>query len=325
MAVKKEPTIALDSVALTPVTVILGAEGALVDRAVNTLKKKAADAGFGAEVEERVLSGYQKGQLNQWVSPSLFQESKTILLEGAEAAPPQFTEDLEEYLADPLPEVLIILRHRGGNANRKIVQLLDKKKARFVICTELKRDSDKVALIQEEVRASGARMSAAAAQELVSASGKDLYELLGVTRQLLSDHGGGVTEEHVRDHFAGRIEASGFEVAAAIANRQGPRALLLARRAFASKVDPVPIVAVLGMKMRELAKVKSSASPRDLGMPNWKLQQILKEARQWDEESIGEAICLVALADEDVKGGSRDPYGAVEKCIIAISRLKTRS
>lgn len=325
MAAKKEPTISLNKIEAAPVTVVLGSEGALVDRAVTALRKKAASAGFGGELESHLLGSYQKGQLNQWVSPSLFQESKTILLEGGEAAPAFFAEELQDYLDNPSPEVMIVLCHRGGNANRKLLQGLEKRKAQVIICSELKRDGDKLNLLKDEVSACNGKMTAPAAQELVNASGKDLYEMLGACRQLLADHPEGVTEEHVRTHFAGKIEANGFEVAAAVANRQGPRALLLARRAFASKVDPVPLVAVLGMKMRELAKVKSAASPKELGMPSWKVQQIQKEARQWDERSIGDAICLIANADEDVKGGSKDPYGAVEKCIIAISRLKTRS
>lgn len=256
-------------------------------------------------------------------SPSLFEERRLVIIDGIEAAGDGLVSDLSAYLDDPAPDVVLVLRHRGGVQNKRLVDRVKKLGFPILACDPLKSTNDRIRLVEDEARREGGRVSHAAAGALVSAIGSDLHEALGTIRQLVSDYAGTVDEEAVRSYFAGRIDTSGFEVADAVAAGEGPRALVLARRAFASKIDPIVVVAALARKLRDLAKVSvPGIAARDLGMAPWQVDKVRAQMRIWDAESLGKAICLVARADADVKGGSRDAAGAVERCIIEISRVR---
>lgn len=256
-------------------------------------------------------------------SPSLFEERRLVVFDGVEAAGEDLVNELLAYMDAPAPDVVLVLRHRGGVQNKRLVDRIKKTGYPMLASDPLKNTNDRVRLVEDEARRERGRISHAAAAALIAAIGTDLNEALGTVRQLVSDHNGQVDEDAVRSYFVGRIDTTGFDVADAVAAGEGPRALVLLRRAFASKIEPVVVVAALARKLRDLAKVTTPGlSPRDLGMAPWQADKIRSQARMWNAESLGKAICLVARADSDVKGGSRDAPGAVERCIIEISRVR---
>lgn len=312
--------VSLGGLRLAPVILVRGSERALSDRVVSHLRLLARKSDPQVEVTDVLSSEYRPGQLELWASPSLFGDSRLILLDRMETAGDTLVRELGSYLKNPAADVTLVLRHGGGNGGRKVLDLLKKAHALQISCDPLKYDRDKVDLVLDESKRIGGQVTPQAASHIVSAAGKDLFEVLGTTRQLVSDTGGQVTEEDVKDFFEGHEEATAFEVADAVAEGQGPLALLLARRAFASGFDPVPMVAILASKMREIAVVTIPGAK--FPGPPWRADRARKVARKWKPDVLGAAICSVARADVALKTGNGDAQGIVETCIIEISRLR---
>src|SRR5690606_13381949 len=103
-------------------------------------------------------------------------------------------------------------------------------------------------------------------------------------------------------------------------------AVALLRHALDTGLDPVPIVAALALRLRNLAKVAAmrggGPSPRDVGMAPWQVDRARRDLRSWTPEGLATAISAVAQADADVKGETRDPVFAVERAVLTIARSR---
>lgn len=319
-------TIDLRQVHLAPVIVIHGGETAVGDRIVTKVRELARQENPGTELTEITPSTFRPGLINMLTAPSLFEEHRMLIIDGAEQADQTLLAEILAYWEAPADDVILLIRHRGGQKNRQILTQAKRTETPIYWATKPRNVNEIINLVKEEAREKGGTISDRAAQGLVAAIGTDLNEILGTTRQLLADHAGKVGEVVVENHFVGRIDAGGFKIADALADGHGPEALVLTRRAFAStdqtNREPVVIVAALARKFRDLAKVTTPRlNGKELGMAPWQVNKVRAQAKKWDQDGIGRAICLVAQADADVKGASRDPEGAVEKCIIEISRV----
>ena len=278
----------------------------------------------GLEITDVAAADYVAGQLGQWASPSLFQEPRLVIISGVDGAADALTEDLLEYVGNPTPEVSLLLLHAGGAGNRRVVDAIKRGGHPVWSAAAPKNRGDRVRVLRDQLRELNATASDLAVQQLLDGAGGDLHELFGIARQLVADHGGNIEPAHVEAYFRGRVETSGFTVADAMIEGDGPGSVVLARRAFASGVPPVMVVAALAKTWRDVAKVQApELAPSDLGMAPWLARKARERARLWSGRQAGAAICLVARADEDVKGASRDARGAVEKCLIEISRLRS--
>ena len=81
----------------------------------------------------------------------------------------------------------------------------------------------------------------------------------------------------------------------------------------------------LALKFRSLAKVSGrGVSSAELGMAPWQVQKARREVRGWTDSQLAEAIRVIAQADEDAKGASRDPQYALEAAVRKICLLRQR-
>lgn len=321
---------------LAPVVLVRGAESVLADRAVarvaDLLAEHLRSVGANAnDVEQTVLdaAAYEPGQLEMIANPSLFGEHRHIVVNGVESAADAFITDALVYLegvSEEITDVTLVLRHEKGTRGKK---LLDAVAARYpvVTCEPIKRDNDKATFAAEEFRDAKRRATQAAVQALVEAVGADMRELASACRQLISDTTGTITPDVVDRYYGGRVEATGFRVADTAIAGDEATALTLLRHALETGVDPVPLVAVLALKLRTLAKVAATrgrgSSPGDLGLAPWQVDRARRELRGWTPEGLADAIEAVAAADAEVKGAGRDPQYAVERAVLRISAARS--
>lgn len=304
---------------------VLGPEAILAERAVESTigVLRAHDAGL--EVVHLYASTYQPGELEIHVSPSLFGGAKAVVVHEGEAADEVLQRDLLDYIAAPAPDVTLVVTHQGGNRAKKIMDTLKRSRARVIDAPAIKSDRDKLAFATNEFRSRGRKATPQGARDLVGALGRDLRELASACAQLVSDTEGVIDERTVEVYYGGRVEASGFKVAeAAVAGNLG-EALALLRHALAVGLEPVPIVAVLALQLRQVARVgaagrgSSAGLAASLGMAPWQVDRARATAAGWSAAGLGRAIQAVAAADFDVKGGGRDPVYAVERAILTIA------
>ncbi|RXZ44712.1 DNA polymerase III subunit delta [Agromyces binzhouensis] len=306
-----------------PIVLVSGGEDVLAERTLTMLRETLRADDPALEVSDLEADGYTRGTLLTLASPSLFGEPRLIRVTGVEKSSDEFLLDALEYLAAPAEGTTVVLRHRGGNRGKKLLDALRAGEGGGieVVCAELKRDADKQDFAAAEFRLAGRRIAPAALRALVGAFSDDLGELAAACRQLIADATGDIDEAAVRRYYGGRVETNAFEVAdAAIAGRHGD-ALIALRHALDSGADPVPIVAAFAMKIRTMAKVAGSrgATASSLGLAPWQVDRARRDLAGWSDEGLGVAIQALAAADAAVKGAERDPVFALERLVGVIA------
>ncbi|QPK80642.1 DNA polymerase III subunit delta [Schaalia sp. ZJ405] len=310
---------------LAPVVLIKGSEGLLVDRALGQLKDQARAADPAVELTELNVATYSPGEMAALTSPSLFGESRLIIVRDLETMTDGFAQDLLEYLPQPSPDTWIILVHPGGNARgKKVLDAIVKAKYPVIPAQPLQYDSDKLTLLRDDARRARRHVDPEALQALVDALGNDVRSMCAALNQLFFDIHGRITVEDVRRSQSGRVEATGFEVADAAIDGDSVRALMLLRHALATGASPIALVGALAYKVRNLAKVQvmGNANMPRIALSPRQLDTVRRQLRGWSDASLAAAISALAVADEETKGLSRDPERAVEKAVIQICRLR---
>lgn len=279
------------------------------------------------EISTIEAAAYESHQLDTLVSPSLFGEPKLVLVPALEQMNDALLADLLSYVSAPDPDVVVLLRHNGGQRGRRLLDALAESPYPVVTIGAVKSARDKAALVGSDVRRAGRRMEPEAVGALVDALGSDLRELCSAVDQLVADTRGTITLQAVNIYYAGRFEATGFTVADAAAAGNVAKAITALRHAIATGTEPVPIVAALAMKIRQLARVAAAGGrrgvgPKELGMAPWQVDRARRELSGWSDDALAAAIVAVARADAEVKGESRDPVHAVERAVLTICRAR---
>jgi DNA polymerase-3 subunit delta len=318
------PGLAWDEVEIAPVVLVTGPEELLAERAVERVVGLARERDPQVEVTRVDATAYGAGQLALATSPSLFAEDRVVVVEGVEKATDDLVLEATAYVAAPESDVVLVLRHGGGQRGKRLLDAVRAAGHPVVTCETIKRDADKVAFVNQELRRARRRMEPRAVRALVDAVGSDLRELAAACSQLVADTTGVIGVEVVERYYAGRIEATGFRVADAAVEGSAGEAVALLRHAFATGVDPVPLVAALAARLRILAKVsavrgRGPGAERELGLAPWQLDRSRKELARWTPEGLAQAITAVAQADAEVKGAGRDPKFAVERAVLRIA------
>ncbi len=316
-----------DEPTLAPVVLVRGAEPLLAERAVDGVVglARARDP----EIEKVELEGttYGPGQLVVAASPSLFGEAKIVVVRSAESGTEDLMADLISYVGSPDEETVLVVVHGGGQRGKKMLDTITKSGAPVMVCEPVTKDGEKASFVAGEFKAARRRADAEAVRALVEALGSDLRELASACAQLIADTTGTITAATVDKYYGGRVEATGFRVADAAVAGDAGGAVALLRHALDTGLDPVPIVAALALRLRNLAKVASMRggggfAARDIGMAPWQVDRARKDLRSWTPEGLAAAISAVAQADADVKGESRDPVFAVERAVLTIARSR---
>ncbi|EFQ83597.1 DNA polymerase III, delta subunit [Aeromicrobium marinum DSM 15272] len=299
-------------------------------RAVDTIRSQQADC----EIAESSAAGLGPGELAGLTSPSLFSSASALVLTDLQDLPEQPQAELLAYVADPSPDIAVVLVHGGGAKGRGLLDKLRKHPAVTEVKVEApKYERDVVRWLREELRALGAVIDEQAATVLVTSVGQDLRSLAGAADQLIASvpPGSEISEEVVRRYFGGRAEVRGYEVADATLDGRIDIAIERARWAATAKVAPVLITSAMAAGLRQLVKL-ATAPPglRDaelaahVGAPPFKLRALRGQLQTWDPDGLRQALDHVAQADLDVKGASADPAYAVERMVLRIAALRRR-
>ncbi|WP_370019378.1 DNA polymerase III subunit delta [Planotetraspora sp. GP83] len=314
-----------------PVTLVVGDEELLADRAVGSIVAAVRADDPEAEVHDLLGAKVEPGELTRLSSPSLFGGRSVVVVRSAQDLPKDVITEMVKYTARPADDTVLVLAHPGGVKGKALVDGVKKAGAEVVTVVKPTKPGERLDFIKAEVRREGRTISPAAAQALLDAVGSDLRELAAACSQLAFDTPGkNIDEAAVARYHRGRAEVSGFTIAdLAIEGRLG-EALEQLRWALATGVAPVLIVSALAGGLRSLAKI--GGAPRNLrggqlashvGMPPWKIDRVKRQLNGWGPEGISAAVQAVASADEQVKGGGTDPAYALEKTVQVIVASRT--
>ncbi|MFI7443901.1 DNA polymerase III subunit delta [Nonomuraea indica] len=314
-----------------PVTLVVGDEELLAERAVRGVVEAARASGAGAETHDLVGAKVGQGELTQLTSPSLFGDRSVVVIRSAQDLQKEVIAEVVAYAARPSEDTVLVLAHPGGAKGKALVDGLKKAKAHVVTVSKVTKAGERLDFIRGEFKRAGRSIAPDAAQALLDAVGNDLRELAAACSQLMFD-----TEDKtvgvaaVARYHKGRAEVTGFNVADAAIEGRLAEALEQLRWALGTGVAPVLLVSALAGGLRSVAKV--GGAPRNLrggqlashlGMPPWKVDRVRRQLNGWGPAGLSRAIQAVADADEQVKGGGADPAYALEHAVQVIVASRT--
>ena len=332
--------------AAAPVTVIVGDEELLVERAVRAAVAAAAatigagpDASAGdvsasdvsagdvsaASVHDVSAAGLSAGELSGLTAPSLFGGGCIVVVRSGQDAVKDLSAALLRLAASPPPDTYLVISHAGGAKNKALLTDLIESGARRVDCPAIKRFSDRMDFLRGEIRHAGRKADDGGLRALLDAVGNDLRDLAAACSQLSSDTTGVINAEVVSRYYHGRAEATGFSVADKACEGKLAEALEQLRWALATGTSPVLISSALASGLRTLGLVGSvgrglspNALAADLGMPPWKIDKARQQLRGWTGPGLARAHAAVAEADVQVKGEGASAGYALERAITTI-------
>ncbi|MCS3491810.1 MULTISPECIES: DNA polymerase III subunit delta [Micrococcaceae] len=306
-----------------PLILLTGSEDYLASRAFELLRSQASQRD---DIQHTRLDAakYEPGELLMATSSSLFSSANLVEVHELAHMNEYFLKDALAYLKDQAPENVLIMHYSGGTRGKKLIDAIKAAGALIVNCQPVKKDSEKIDFVQSEFKAAKRRITNDAVKALVAAVGNSLAELGSSCSQLIADTTGTIDQDTVDRYYGGRVEATAFKVADAAISGNAQMALRTLRHALGTGTDPIPIVATLAMKVRQIAKVAGVNEPAaslasELGMAPWQVQQAQQQARGWKRSDL--ALCVEEIANTDrmVKGGSRSPGYALEHAIMFIA------
>ena len=313
------------------VTLVVGDEELLAERAVSGVVAAARATDSGAEVHDLVGGKVAVGELTQLTSPSLFGDRSVVVIRSAQDLTKDVITEVLAYAKRPSDDAVLVLAHPGGVKGKALVDGVKKAGAKVVMINKVTKAGERLEFIKVEFKRAGRSISGDAAQALLDAVGNDLRELAAACSQLAFDtEDKTISAAAVARYHKGRAEVTGFNVADSAVEGRLADALEQLRWALGTGVAPVLLVSALAGGLRSLAKVGSA--PRSLrggqlashvGMPPWKVDRVKRQLNGWGPEGLSRAIQAVASADEQVKGGGADPAYALEHTVQVIVASRT--
>lgn len=312
--------------AAAAVTVVVGEEELLVERAVSSV---LASAGTGFDVHDIRAADLAPGQLELLTAPSLFGGECAVVVRAAQDAPAAVAAEIGSLAAALPAEVILVLTHAGGVKGKALLATLAKAGAKRIECRAIKRFGERLDFLRAEFTRAGRKAEESGLRALIDAVGTDLRDLASAAGQLCADTTGVISASVVGRYYRGRAEATGFSVADKILEGNLAEALAQLRWALATGTAPVLISSALASGIRGLAKVggagrgkSADALAAELGMPSWKIDKARQQLRGWNAAGLARAHAAVAQADADVKGEGASAGYALERVlrVIAASR-----
>lgn len=327
----KAPVVPWHGMREAPVVLVSGPEDYLADRVFRELRDRVRTASPELEVTDLDASQYTRGALLDYASPSLFGEPRLIRVSNGESTNDDFIDDIITYLDRIEADVIVLLRHGGGNRGKRMLDAVRAAPGTVEVeCAELKKDADRISFVSQEFGRLGAKVEQAAIVALAEAFSEDLAELAAACSQIATDAlGNNVTKEFVDRYYEGREEVTAFAVVDSAIDGNRAEALRLLRHALQTGADPVPLIATFAMKLRQMVKVggfkgRPADAARELGMAPWMIDRAKRSLRGWTGPTLGVAIVAVAEADAMVKGDGRDPVYAVERLVDIVATRGAR-
>jgi len=319
-----------------PLTLVVGSERLLVDRAI--LRVSSAARADDPNVQRTVIAAGGEdaaGALREATAPNLFGDGGVVVLTDVDAADDGVAAAIREILADLQPNVFLVFTHPGGVKGKSLLDAIKAAGAEVVDCAPLKKRQAVLDFLTREFSQHKRKVTGPALITLYEAVGQDLGLLAGAVSQLVSDvEANPIDVDDVHDYFAGVADVSGFAIADAVWERRYVDALRTLRQAMLTtdggRVGPMT-VSSMASGLRSLVRVggmpagtSQSVIAKEAGVPPWKVEPLRRQWSRWSGDQRRLAAAVVALADADgamkggvLEGSSLDP----EQKLLALEAL----
>lgn len=286
--------------------------------AVGLLKER------GLRATEVDAAHWQGGELSDLATPSLWGESRALLVTGCQALPEPGQRELKTYLDAPSPDALCVLtvvtRGKGPPPLAKMVQAA----GGAVRHVALKRQ-DLPVWVMDRARARGTTMTRPGAVALVGSIGEDTASLDQAVEQLASAFPGrSLGPEEVRAQFRGLGEQQVWDLCDQALSGRLADALVTLRALFEAKADPLLILGGVASRVRDLVRIRGVSErlpPAEVARAagirfEWQIRRYREQADRFTEQELTALHGWVTEADRALKGGV--PGDVVLPSLVAV-------
>ena len=245
------------------VTLITGTDDLLVSRAIAVVVNAARAADPMAEVNDFAPGQFTSDEAMTLNNPSLFGGWRVVVVRGVQDLPEDVAAALLAYAQRARPGDGA-RPHGDGPAVGAGERAAQAQGQRGQGGADHQPVEARSSSPSDEARRHGGRITDDAARMLVEAVGSDLGAIAGAVEQLMASTGprGLINDETVAQHFRGRAETTGFNIADAVLNGELERGLTLLRQSLEVGTPPVFIPSALAGGLREIAKVSAASERR---------------------------------------------------------------
>ena len=298
---------------------LLSGEPFLAEEALAKLRHEVgsdplSDVTFDADVEVAELMGALQ-------TPSLLGGRRLVVVHGAESLVKEQVEAVASYADAPSDSAVLAFVAAGRSKVDPVV-----KKHGAVIALEAPKGRRLVAWIRERARVHSVTVDDRGAWALVDSVGGELRDLDGALSQLATalGSGAGVGVAEVRKAFPRLADERIFAFTDAVGERKIAPAMTALRRLLEQGDEPLVIFGSLVAHVRRLLRVRphvdqgTRAVADAAGLPEWRAERLLKQARTYREEELVAALGILAETDIEMKGEFPSPAAALERAVVQI-------
>jgi len=251
---------------------------------------------------------------------SLLGGIRLVVVESAQDLRKEHLEALERYLASPSETSVLVAIASGRNA--KLTGLA--KRTGAVVALDAPKGRRLASWIKERGRAHNLKVDDRAAWALIDAVGNELRDLDGALSQLEVRLGPGakIDGAEVRRSFARLADERIYAFTDAVGERKMAAAMGTLRRLLEQGEPPLVLFGALSNHVRRLLQAhrfdSTKAAGSFFGMPDWRVERLLGQARSYKEEELIAALGLLAKTDVDMKGDAPLPQVPLEEAVARI-------
>jgi DNA polymerase-3 subunit delta len=259
-------------------------------------------------------------------------ESRAVVVDGVEAWKAADVKEIEEYLASPAPDTVLVLVGAGLKKDAALAKAVGKAGEAHTYEVGKKQRPEWVG---EQFARLGATADRDACRALVEAVGEDVGDLSSEIQKLATwANGEPITRAVVEDLAVGRAETPIF----AVTDSWGSRDVAGTLRATESLLERThrprsgELMRIIGSLVGHVGRVRKIAALADEGVRPAEIASRLKvhpfvaekstrQARNFSADELAQATVKLAELEAGTRGGSRLPVDLqVERTLVEITR-----
>ena len=243
---------------------------------------------------------------------SLFASRRAVVVRGADGIKGE-GDELPAYLEDPSPDARLIFM-AGKPDKRKTVWKKLLERAQSHSAEPLKGRAAR-GYVADQVRRRKLALREDAFEELFERVGQDLRRLMGELEKLeafAEGHAGPLSAEEVSAILGRGLAQPLYRIGDAFTTRRRTELLALMETVLEEGEPPLKVLATLhyaARRVRAARALRDARVPREalasrLGVPPFKVQDLMEASRSWSESELERAVAALGEADRRVKTGT---------------------
>lgn len=298
------------------ITLVVGDDPFLINEEVNKLTAQASDLA----VDEFAEGSDPALVFQSLTTPSMFDEGRVVVLRDIDTLGAESQRQLVAYLSDPTPGITLVMTStkpvaKVAGAVKKVGHVIDASKG---------KRSDLFGWMRTAAKQRKLKIGQDVMNALLDSVGEERMALAQALDHLSLALGDGATVglDDVKEHFAQRGETKLFGFIDAVAMKQTGPALAALNRLFRQGESAQMLFWALARHFRMMLAAGSSsadAAARKLGLPAWRAEKLVRQARAFTEEALVGSYLAITDADRKMKRSEEPETLTLERLVVEIS------